>query len=90
MFIFNGDQVYADGDCKAKGPDGVTGWHNMPRNFSSILDKNVKWSDVNQVSKTYEKHWEYNRADKHLQSLLSNTSLYSQADDQEVINNYGS
>lgn len=89
FFIFNGDQVYADGDCKAKGPDDVTGWHNTPGNFSSISDKSVNWSDVNKVRETYEKHWEYNRADKHLQGLLSNTSLYSQADDHEVINNYG-
>ncbi len=89
FFIFNGDQVYADGDCKAKGPDDATGWHNIPGNFSSVLDKNVNWSDANKVRETYEKHWDYNRADNHLQGLLSNTSLYSQADDHEVINNYG-
>ena len=37
----------------------------------------------------YNKHWEYNRADPHLQSLLRNTSMYSQADDHEVVNDYG-
>jgi len=89
FFIFNGDQIYADGECVAKGPGDVTGWHNIPGNFSSISDKNVNWSDTNLVRQTYEKHWEYNRADRHLQGLLSNTSLYSQADDHEVINNYG-
>ena len=89
FFIFNGDQVYADGECKSKGPDDVTGWHNIPGNFSSISDKSVNWSDANKVRETYEKHWDYNRADKHLQGLLSNTSLYSQADDHDVINNYG-
>jgi len=37
----------------------------------------------------YNKHWEYNRADPHLQSLLRNTSMYPQADDHEVVNDYG-
>jgi phosphodiesterase/alkaline phosphatase D-like protein len=35
------------------------------------------------------KHWEYNRADPHLQSLLRNTSMYPQANDHEVVNDYG-
>ena len=51
FFIFNGDQVYADGECKSKGPDDVTGWHNIPGNFSSISDKSVNWSDANKVPK---------------------------------------
>ena len=41
------------------------------------------------VQDIYNKHWEYNRADPHLQSLLRNTSMYSQADDHEVVNDYG-
>ena len=89
FFIFNGDQIYADSELQRKGPDNVTGWHNIPGNFSSVSSKNVNWSDINQVHGIYEKHWEYNRADRHLQNLLRNTSLYSQADDHEVINNYG-
>ena len=89
FFIFNGDQIYADGDCSAKGPVNVTGWHNIPGNFSGVSAKNVNWTDRNQVRDIYNKHWEYNRSDKPLQSLLSNTSLYSQADDHDVINNYG-
>ncbi len=43
----------------------------------------LSWQDI------YNKHWEYNRADLHLQSLLRNTSMYSQADDHEVVNDYG-
>jgi len=89
FFIFNGDQIYADNDCKARGPDDVTGWHNTPGNFTGISDESVNWSDASKVREIYQKHWEYNRADKHLQGLLRNTSLYSQADDHDIINNYG-
>jgi alkaline phosphatase D len=34
-------------------------------------------------------HWEYNREDPHLQNFLNDTSMYSQSDDHEVIDNYG-
>ena len=34
-------------------------------------------------------HWEYNREDLHLQNFLNETSMYSQSDDHEVIDNYG-
>lgn len=53
------------------------------------MDKDVNWSNIGQVQNIYNKHWEYDRSDKHLQNLLSNPSMYSQADDHEVINNYG-
>jgi phosphodiesterase/alkaline phosphatase D-like protein len=89
FFIFNGDQSYADGDCSTKGPINVTGWHNIPGNFSGVSAKDVNWTDSNQVRDIFNKHWEYVRSDKSLQSLSSNTSLYSQADDHDVINNYG-
>jgi len=89
FFIFNGDQIYADSECTVKGPDNVTEWHNIHGNFSNVSAKNVNWTNVNQIRDIYNKHWEYNGADRHLQDLLGNTSLYSQADDHEVINNYG-
>jgi len=54
-----------------------------------VSAKNVNWTSVNQIRDIYNKHWEYNRADRYLQDLLGNTSLYSQAHDHEVINNYG-
>lgn len=89
FFIFNGDQIYADSECTVKGPDNVTGWYNIQGNFSNVSAKNVNWTSVNQIRDIYNKHWEYNRADRYLQDLLGNTSLYSQAHDHEVINNYG-
>jgi alkaline phosphatase D len=49
----------------------------------------VNWSNLSQLQDIYNKHWEYNRADPHIQSLLQNTSIYSQADDHEVVNDYG-
>lgn len=88
FFIFNGDQIYADNECSVNSPDNITGWHNIPGNFLSVAAKNVNWNK-SQIRDIYNKHWEYNRSDKNLQDLLTNTSLYSQADDHEVINNYG-
>lgn len=89
FFIFNGDQIYGDNACPAKGPVNVTGWKNLEGNFPSVTDKKVNWNNQTQLQDIYNKHWEYNRADPHLQSLLHNTSLYSQADDHEVVNDYG-
>ena len=89
FFIFNGDQIYGDNTCSANGPSNVTGWTNLEGNFPSVIDNKVNWSNQTQVQDIYNKHWEYNRADPHLQSLLRNTSMYSQADDHEVVNDYG-
>jgi len=89
FFIFNGDQIYADNTCTAGGPVNVTGWHNVLGNYSSVADDKVNWNDQNQIQQVFDSHWEYNRADPFLKSLLQNTSIYSQADDHEVLNNYG-
>jgi alkaline phosphatase D len=89
FFIFNGDQIYADNECSTNGPSNVTGWTNIPGNFPSVIDNKVDWTNQTQLQDIYNKHWEYNRADLHLQSLLRNTSMYSQADDHEVVNDYG-
>ena len=89
FFIFNGDQIYGDYTCSANGPSNVTGWTNIEGNFPSVTDNEVNWSNQTQLQDVYNKHWEYNRADPHLQSLLSNTSMYSQADDHEIVNDYG-
>jgi alkaline phosphatase D len=90
FFIFNGDQIYGDDVCPAhQGPEDVVGWYNIQGNFPSITDENVNWANLSQLQDIYNKHWEYNRVDPHLQSLLQNTSLYSQADDHEVVNDYG-
>ncbi len=90
FFIFNGDQIYGDDICPAlQGPEDVIGWYNIQGNFPSVTDENVNWTNISQLQDIYNRHWEYNRADPHLQSLLQNTSLYSQADDHEVVNDYG-
>jgi alkaline phosphatase D len=89
FFIFNGDQIYGDIACTVDGPTNVTGWKNMEGNFLGAADNKVNWNNQSQLQDIYNKHWEYNRADPHLQNLLRNTSMYSQADDHEVVNDYG-
>ena len=89
FFIFNGDQIYGDTACSVNGPSNVTGWTNIEGNFPSVTDNKVNWNNQTQLQGIYSKHWEYNRADPHLQGLLRNTSMYSQADDHEVVNDYG-
>jgi hypothetical protein len=88
FFIFNGDEIYADNDCPASGPANVTGWNNIPGGFPRVNDPSVNWTNYSQVHDIYLKHWQYNRADPNLQSLLRNVSMYSQADDHEVANNW--
>jgi phosphodiesterase/alkaline phosphatase D-like protein len=53
------------------------------------MDKEVNWANLSQLQDIYNKHWEYNRSDRHLKSLLQNVPFYSQADDHEVVNDYG-
>jgi len=89
FFIFNGDQIYGDNACSVNGPSNATGWTNIEGNFPSITDNKINWNNQTQLQEVYSKHWEYNRADPHLKGLLRNTSMYSQADDHEVVNDYG-
>jgi alkaline phosphatase D len=88
FFVANGDLIYADNDCPANGPDNVRGWKNLPGNFLNVTDPDVDWTNSTQLHELYLNHWEYNRADPHFQSLLRNVSVYSQADDHEVANDY--
>lgn len=88
FFIFNGDQIYADYSC----PENIKNrlypyWKNIPGNFSSVND--VDWNNITKLYETFLAHWQYNRGDSHQQSLLASTSMYSQADDHEVTDNYG-
>ena len=87
FFIANGDMIYAADKCPVKGPSDD--WKNIPGNFSGIADPDVNWNNIEQVRDTYLKHWQYNRADPYLQGFLQNTSMYSQWDDHEVINDFG-
>ena len=86
FFIANGDMIYAGDKCPFEGPDG---WRNIQGNFSGISDPDVNWTDISQVRDVYLKHWQYNREDPYLQRFLQNTSIYSQWDDHEVINDFG-
>jgi alkaline phosphatase D len=87
FFIANGDMIYAADKCPAQGPSDD--WKNIPGNFSGVADPEISWTNTEQVRDTYLKHWQYNRADPYLQSFLQNTSMYSQWDDHEVINDFG-
>ena len=86
FFIANGDMIYAGDKCPFEGPDG---WRNIQGNFSGISDPDVNWTDITQVRDVYLNHWQYNREDPYLQRFLQNTSMYSQWDDHEVINDFG-
>lgn len=98
FFLFNGDQIYADYTCPEKVQQQSSslrlprfpGWTNVPGDFADVNSTtNVNWTDKQELRRIYVNHWEYNRNDTHLLSLLKNTSMYSQADDHEVINDYG-
>ena len=69
FFIFNGDQIYADFAC----PENITNpsypyWKNIPGNFSSVND--VNWSDTARLYDEFLAHWQYNREDPHLKTLI--------------------
>lgn len=81
-----GDMIYADHSCPANGPEGR---QNVPGDFSGISSRSVEWTNIAQVREVYRKHWRYNRADPHFQGFLQSTSMYSQWDDQDVIDNFG-
>lgn len=88
FFIFNGDQIYADNTCPYDIKNrNYPYWKNIPGNFSSVDD--VNWTNVTKLYDTFLAHWKYNREDTHLRDFLISTSLYSQADDHEVNDNYG-
>jgi len=89
FFIFNGDQIYADSFCSEKGPADAAGWKNIKEFVPSVNQKSSNWSDYNKVYEIIQKHWQYNRGDPYLQELLQNTSIYSQLDDHEVLNDFG-
>lgn len=86
FYIQNGDMIYADDDCPKQRLDGH---HNIPGNFLGIEDPGINWNNTTQIHDIYLKHWIYNRADGHLKNFLKNTSIYSQWDDHEVINDFG-
>lgn len=97
FFIANGDMIYADGACPIQGPvfnnstnNQTTTWTNIPGDFKSIADPSVDWNNVTEVRSIFLEHWKYNRNDTYFKEFLSNVSMYSQWDDHEVINDFGS
>jgi alkaline phosphatase D len=97
FFIANGDMIYADGACPAQGPiffnntsnQNIT-WTNIPGNFKSLADPSVNWNNVTEVRSILLEHWKYNRNDTYFKEFLRNVSMYSQWDDHEIINDFGS
>jgi alkaline phosphatase D len=87
FYIQNGDMIYAINDCPK---ERLEGGQNIPGNFSGIADATVDWKNISQVRDIYIQHWAYNRGDPHLQGFLGSMSMYSQWDDHEVINDFGS
>jgi alkaline phosphatase D len=93
FFVFNGDQIYGDEYCTEDGPADpparFSDWNNILGDFVGVLYDKVDWTDINQPRDVFSQHWAYNRADPVYQEFLRNVSMYSIADDHEVINNYG-
>ncbi len=96
FFIANGDMIYADGTCPAQGPvffnntdNHNATWTNIPGDFKSIADPSVDWNNTTEVRSIFMDHWKYNRNDTYFKDFLKNTSMYSQWDDHDVINDFG-
>ena len=97
FFIANGDMIYADGACPAEGPiflnntnNQTITWTNIPGDFKSLADPSVNWNNITEVRTIFLDHWKYNRNDTYFKEFLSNISMYSQWDDHEIINDFGS
>jgi alkaline phosphatase D len=97
FFIANGDMIYADGACPVQGPTFLNKtnnqnmtWTNIPGDFKSIADPSVDWNNITEVRSIFLEHWKYNRNDTYFKEFLSNVSMYSQWDDHEIINDFGS
>ena len=97
FFIANGDMIYADGACPAQGPiffnntnNQTITWTNIAGNFKSIADPSVDWNNITEVRSIFLEHWKYNRNDTYFKEFLRNVSMYSQWDDHEIINDFGS
>jgi alkaline phosphatase D len=97
FFIANGDMIYADGACSAEGPTFLNNtnnqtitWTNIPGDFKSLADPSVYWNNISEVRSIFLEHWKYNRNDTYFKEFLSNVSMYSQWDDHEIINDFGS
>jgi alkaline phosphatase D len=101
FFIANGDMIYADGTCPVLGPvlnnnkinnqsTNTTTWTNIAGDFKSISDPSVDWNNTTEARSIYVDHWKYNRNDTYFKEFLKNTPMYSQWDDHEIINDFGS
>jgi alkaline phosphatase D len=87
FFVANGDMIYADSICPPKNPDGQP---NLVSDYLDVSDKSLDWRDPAKTFEAFAGHWRYNRADRHFQDFLARTAIYTQWDDHEVINDFGS
>lgn len=87
FFVANGDMIYADSTCPPKNPDGQP---NLQSDYLDVSDKSLDWRDPAKTFEAFAGHWRYNRADRHFQDFLARTAIYTQWDDHEVINDFGS
>lgn len=87
FFVANGDLIYADSICPPQNPDGQP---NLPSTYLDVADKQLDWRDGAATFEAFAAHWRYNRADAHYQDFLAHSTIYTQWDDHEVINDFGS
>ena len=87
FFVANGDLIYADSVCPPQNPDGRA---NLVSSYLDVSDKKLDWRDEAATFEAFAAHWRYNRADLPYQDFLAHSTLYTQWDDHEVINDFGS
>ena len=61
----------------------------IPGNFFGIVNPKINWNNQTQVHDIYSNIGSITELILHLQNFLKNTSIYSQWDDHEVINDFG-
>jgi len=87
LAVFNGDMIYADGDCPPQAPDGSDNVQLPGGNPRSVMD--VDWTDATATRRALDAWWAYHRADPAFQRFLSTVPVVAQWDDHEVVNDFG-
>lgn len=87
LAVFNGDLVYADGDCPPTAPDGGENVVLPTGHPQSVLG--LDWTDGVAVRRGLDAWWAYHRADPALQRFLAQVPVVAQWDDHEVVNDFG-
>lgn len=87
LAVFNGDLIYADGDCPPAAPDGSENLVLTSGHPQSVLG--IDWTDAAAVRGNLDAWWAYHRADPALQRFLARVPIVAQWDDHEVVNDFG-